>query len=225
MSPDSAFRASMTTGVTHERRTTSSDAETPTRVEAFHCFEQTLHRLRWKLIDLSYSYHRTVTPSESGFTFQSAGHNFKLDFHEFYGLIEEAIFNLLHVFRVPVYCGTLKPKENIVSGEIYNWLSQSYRPNVLEALNESRSLHDVLGTGDVSQALRKARQLSSRWFGREDAKVLPSDMNELKWILIEIMGGLEAVCVIAENEIETPLGKGRQVKVESCRVDMMDWEK
>ena len=218
---DALATGSTTTAERMQTGTTSFNSQTPTRLESFQCFEQTLRRLHWKLIDLDYSYQRTLTPSEPGFTVQDAARNFKLDFHEIYGLIHQAIVNLLHIFRISV--DHVAPKLNEVGTVFSAWSSPAYHHNVLKAIDENRSLHAILGTGDVSQAFWRAEELGKKWKD-PDAVETSLQSSGLAWILTEIMGGLEAAHVIAEKEVRTALGKQRQATVPSYTADEMDWE-
>ncbi|EXU95027.1 hypothetical protein X797_011889 [Metarhizium robertsii] len=215
--------ASMMTA-TEEASTASSDAATPARLQAFRCFEQTWHRLRWKLIGLSDSYRRTSIPLASGFTLKDAERNFKLDFEGFYALIEQAIVNLLHIFRVSVQRETSKPK---VGGLPLNgWSRHSYHHDVLKALEENDSLRATLGTGSVNQALWQAKELRNRWKDPGESEEVLSMMCDVRWIVMEIMGGLEAVYAVALKEVEIPMGKQRELRQAGGggAGDPMDWE-
>ncbi|EFY84229.1 hypothetical protein MAC_09723 [Metarhizium acridum CQMa 102] len=200
--------ASMMTA-TEEASTAYSDAGTPTRLQAFRCFEQTWHRLRWKLIGLSDSYRRTSIPLASGFTLKDAERNFKLDFEGFYALIEQAIVNLLHIFRVSVQRQRSKPK--IGGLPLNGWSRHSYHHDVLNALDENGSLRATLGTGSVNQALWQAKELRNRWKDPGESEEVSSRMYDMRWIVMEIMGGLEAVYAIALKEVEIPMGKQREI--------------
>ncbi|KAF5136287.1 hypothetical protein E5D57_000047 [Metarhizium anisopliae] len=215
------------TTATEEASTVSSDAGTPTRLQAFRCFEQTWHRLRWKLIGLSDSYRRTSIPLASGFTLKDAEHNFKLDFEGFYALVEQAIVNLLHVFRVSVQRETSKPRNGGLPARALNgWSSHSYHHDVLKALDENDLLRATLGTGSVNQALWQAKELRNRWKDPGESEEVSSRMYDMRWIVMEIMGGLEAVYAIALKEVEIPMGKQREIGRADGALewDPMDWE-
>jgi hypothetical protein len=167
---------------------------------------------------------------ESGFTITDAERNFKLDFQGFDVLIEQAIVDLLHIFRIPVQKRTHKPHEYELSGRVSNrWSSEKYH-DLLKALGKNRSLHATLAKCDVRQALRKARELRNRWENNEEAEGhLSLRMHDLRGIVTEIMGWLETAYTIAEQEVEIPMGKQRETGqtggVLECMGEPMDWEK
>ena len=113
----------------------------------------------------------------------------------------------------------------------------AYHHNVLTALgDEENPLHGVLGRGDVYHALWKAKELRNRWKdaageGDGDMVTPPTRMYDLRWILGQILGGLEAAYGLArervyaggaemmDGEQERP-GEGWEWMVEEA----MDWE-
>ncbi|KAF5131546.1 hypothetical protein E5D57_007901 [Metarhizium anisopliae] len=215
------------TTATEEASTVSSEAGTPARLHAFRCFQQTWHRLRWKLIGLSDSYRRTSIPLACGFTLKDAERSFKLDFEGFYALIEQAIVNLLHVFGVSVQRETSKPRNGgLPSRELNGWPRHSYHHDVLKALDENNLLRATLGTGSVNQALWQAKELKNRWKAPGESEEVSSGMYDVRWIVMEIMGGLEVVYAIALKEVEIPMGKQREIGQEDGTLEWgpMDWE-
>ncbi|KAF5580858.1 hypothetical protein FPANT_9155 [Fusarium pseudoanthophilum] len=171
--------------------TTSTTRLNPT--QAFHRFEQACQRLRWKYIDLQTSYHRALNPEEFGFLVTDAERNFKVDFHEFYAWIEQALVLLLMVFGISVSRGTL-----------YKTGNHTYHENVLTELEmPDCPVHEALGRGEVNQALRKAKELRNRWKDVTEGKETPPlKMYDLTWLVGQILGGLEVGYGIAAGRMQ-----------------------
>ncbi|KAG5981564.1 hypothetical protein E4U55_002820 [Claviceps digitariae] len=253
---NSASKTSTTTTVAASASNTSTapaDAASHARLrlQSFHRFEQTCQRLRWKFIDLQSSYERAVRPLEWSFTVEDAERNFKVDFHEFYAWIEQAIVFLLLVFGVTVGRGAAAATRGYWS----SWSSScgngaqgaeaargvgsshAYHHNVLKALEDKHNpLHGTLGAGDVNQALWKAKELRNRWKDAAEGKETPPlKMYDLRWIVMSILGGLEEAYGLAGREVqgdsdllrreEKSEGVGEQQEDGwEWMVESMDWE-
>lgn len=94
---------------------------------------------------------------------------FKLDFYEYYMLLERALVHLLGVFGITVSSGRSHTNGN-GSGRTHenaNGAARSthqYHHNVLAALDSKQNpLHPVLGVGEVRQHLLRAKELRNRW--------------------------------------------------------------
>ncbi|KAL6863416.1 hypothetical protein ACO1O0_003670 [Amphichorda felina] len=194
--------------------------------QSLHRLEQTCLRLRWKSLDLESSWARTSADAAAalGFDVAVAERNFKLDFYEFYSWIEQALVLLQSIFGVEI----------MSSG---GGGRHAYHHNVLTALGDADNpLHGVLGQGDVNHALWKAKELRNRWkdaAGEGDvaAATPPTRMYDLRWILGQILSGLEAAYCLARERVyaegaqevhgeqERP-GEGWEWMVE----EQMDWE-
>ncbi|RGP78478.1 transcription factor [Fusarium longipes] len=177
--------APLASSVTTSTRLTSS--------QALHRFEQACHRLRWKYVDLQNSYQRALHPDKFGFPVADAERNFKVDFHEFYVWIEQAIVLLLLVFDISV------PHTQRKFGERH-----TYHEDVINALEElSCPLFDVLGRGETNMALRKAKELRNRWKDASDGKETPPlKMYDLTWVVGQILTGLEAGHGIGAKKVD-----------------------
>jgi hypothetical protein len=105
---------------------------------------------------------------------------FKLDFFEYYMLIERALVHLLGVFGVdvprggataaaaaqqPPEVGGEKNKNKMgLAGSVWREGRHRYHANVLAALDrEDSPLRGTLGTGDVRAQLGRAKDLRNRW--------------------------------------------------------------
>lgn len=111
------------------------------------------------------------------------------------------------------------------------WSNHAYHHNVLKALDEEGNpLNGTLGTGDVNQALWKAKELRNRWKdAAEGRETPPLKMYDLRWIVTQILRGLEEAYMLAGREIEGDLvnGEDEGMVVEDgweWMVESMDWE-
>ncbi|KAG5973661.1 hypothetical protein E4U58_004599 [Claviceps cyperi] len=233
--PSPKKKTSSTATTTPPAAGTSSEL----RIQSFRRFEQTCHRLRWKFIDLQSSYDRALRPLEWKFTAQDAERNFKVDFHEFYAWIEQALVFLLRIFGVAVAragWGGGAGGARRGGGFSSSSSSHAYHHNVLKALEDTRNpLHGTLGRGTVIEALWKAKELRNRWKDAAEGKETPPlKLYDLRWIVASILGGLEEAYGLAGREVVqgSDLGLGREERSEGeeeedgweWMVEMMDWE-
>lgn len=140
-------------------------------------------RLRWKLPFLAEAY-RIATAEQNPSS--EAEIMFKIDFFEYYALLERAIVHLLAVFNITVSSSAAGPATR---GRVYNSTTSTnnddfnnsttggggggrhgsstmhrYHANVLSALeSETSPLTPVLGSGHVFEQLRQAKELRNRW--------------------------------------------------------------
>lgn len=210
-------------------------------------------RLRWKLPFLAEGYRlATLSAEENGVSAADVAHAeimFKIDFHEYYALLERAIVHLLGVFNIAVssaYRGA--PREN---GGGDNGFSargvgiHRYHANVLQALEEETTpLTPVLGSGRVHFLLRKAKELRNRWKTAdmtqderekdpyERKEVLPLASFDFDEIFMGIFAGLEEGYVRAKDHVDMCRKPGEveeDVVMDSeadwrFMVEGMDWE-
>ncbi|PHH68463.1 hypothetical protein CDD82_539 [Ophiocordyceps australis] len=204
-------------------------------IHALKRFEQTCGRIRWKAIDLSNAYQRTERPSNWSFSTLDAERNFKVDFHEFYVWIEQAVVLLLGVFGTSIDARPRRDTSTVPPA------GHAFHHNVLMALSdEMHPLHESLGTGDVKHALSKAKELRNRWkdvaLGQQQAQNPPLKMYDLEWIVAKVMTGLESAYAVAAQrvrlELETAgidleMQQAQAVEAEDewqWMVEPMDWE-
>lgn len=167
---------------------------------------------------------------------------FKIDFFEYYALLERCIVHLLAVFNITVSSSS--------RGRPYTHNSNSnaslhrYHANVLSALEEESSpLTPVLGSGHVFEQLRQAKELRNRWktadmtaeqvlrdpVGDRDV-VRPLESYDLEGILSAIFAGLEEGFVRAKEHVRLCRRGGEDVQDGGREegwefmVDAMDWE-
>lgn len=202
-------------------------------------------RLRWKLPFLAEGY-RLATLEIGDLGSDDVAHAeimFKIDFHEYYALLERAIVHLLAVFNIAVTSsrGPLNGSGN-GSGNGRSVGVHRYHANVLEALREQTTpLSPVLGSGSVYSQLQKAKELRNRWKtadltmeererqGERKDVVTLADFD-FEDILSGIFGGLEEAYVRAKDHVDKcvrPDEVPEQMNSEAdwgFMVDAMDWE-
>ncbi|KAL2795148.1 hypothetical protein BJX66DRAFT_172663 [Aspergillus keveii] len=213
-------------------------------------FMKIVARLKWKLPFLAEGYRLATLPPETGIDFDIAQAEimFKLDFHEYYALLERALVHLLGVFGIAV---SGVPKNAGWAGSGSGLASHRYHANVLDALDaKSSPLRSVLGSGSGERftQLKRAKELRNRWKTadlsqeekeREEAsfysaraqKVMPLESYDLEKILTVIFEGLEDAYRLAETyaaEHDTASnGRGEAAGADmdwDFIVDAMDWE-
>lgn len=143
-------------------------------------YTKIVRRLKWKLPFLAQGYnaatHRTYRTDEEDYDAQreEAELMFKLDFFEYYMLLERALVHLLGVFGIKVTGGFLgnggggggggRPTGHHRRGggvvhEHWERSDHRFHANVLEALDDPRNpLHEALGVDDVRFALARAKE-------------------------------------------------------------------
>ncbi|WYZ46600.1 hypothetical protein EsH8_IX_000825 [Colletotrichum jinshuiense] len=224
----------------------------PSAQQEFKRYIQIVRRLKWKLPYLSHGYHHAIArpgdPLYGGETdAEEAELMFKLDFYEYYMLLERALVHLLGVFGITI------SRDGWGGGPVRGVYgaaaTHSYHQNVIVALEmEDNPLHEALGTGEVLFHLRRAKELRNRWkyaeeasrlrgeAGRERAGTAPLESYDLDRIFRHIFAGFDAGYAVAEmkiaEEMNAGAGRGRGgygvVEMEEDEFDFMveamDWE-
>ncbi|KAH7309538.1 hypothetical protein B0I35DRAFT_440196 [Stachybotrys elegans] len=186
--------------------------------QAFRRFQQTCQRLRWKHVDLQSSYQRALNPEAAGFSVADAEVNFKLDWHEFYSWIEQALVLVFRVFGFEI---------RSQGGDATT--RHTYHHDVLRSLEDGDNpMRELLGTGDVYHALWKAKELRNRWKDAAEGKETPPlKMYDLSWVVSVILGGLEKAYVLAESRVGMVAGGSGLNDGEeewAWMAETMDWE-
>ena len=194
-------------------------------------YTKIVRRLKWKLPYLAAGYHKATDTNDEEEVRAEAELMLKLDFFEYYMLIERALVHLLGVFGISVPSGATDGV--IVNGRGGYERQHRFHQNVLEALNDrDNPLHTVLGTGDVYFALCKAKDLRNRWKRADEEH--PRDARvglqayDLEGMLELIFAGFDAGYEIAQARVDGMLegdscekpGEGQW----DFMVDAMDWE-
>ncbi|KAJ5189925.1 hypothetical protein N7472_008939 [Penicillium cf. griseofulvum] len=208
-------------------------------------FMKIVARLRWKLPFLAEGYRLATLEIGDVVSVEDVAHAeimFKIDFHEYYALLERAIVHLLAVFNISVTSSPRGPPD-IGNGIGRPVGIHRYHANVLEALREqSTPLSPVLGGGHVYLQLQKAKELRNRWKTadltseerekqgeRKDVATLAS--FDFEGIISDIFGGLEESYIRAKEHVdkcirpeEVPGNGGSSEADWGFMVDAMDWE-
>ncbi|KAH8703599.1 hypothetical protein BGW36DRAFT_369600 [Talaromyces proteolyticus] len=227
--------------------TTADPAGEPSPPQELARFMKIVSRLKWKLPFLSEAY--SFATSRDGVPPDDVAYAeimFKIDFHEYYALLERAIVHLLAVFGVSV-------NNRFQKSHVPRNGSHRYHANVLEALEkESCPLHPILGSGEVLGQLRRAKQLRNQWktadstederqqellaSSEKDKDTLPLESYDLENILTAIFVGLEEAYALAQGHVSaTPMAIETSSDAADPRpwntetgwdfiVDAMDWQ-
>ncbi|KAM7186521.1 hypothetical protein V8F20_011343 [Naviculisporaceae sp. PSN 640] len=206
-------------------------------------FTRIVRRLKWKLPFLGEGYARAVNRiGQDRSQADEAELMFKLDFFEFYALVERALVHLMGVFGIRISADMQPRKSNTTSPEALAGLRyHAYHENVLSALDDiGNPLHRVLGVGEVRRQLSRAKELrnlwktaaegqnendkrlaSSRWAGAGTRKVAaPLESYRLDEILDTIFAGFDAAFALAQRFVET----GQIWTLDDAGdVNMVDW--
>ncbi|KAJ6134645.1 hypothetical protein N7523_000967 [Penicillium sp. IBT 18751x] len=203
--------------------------------EELNRFMKIVARLRWKLPFLAEGYRLATLDTDTNMTSESQSEiMFKIDFHEYYALLERAIVHLLGVFNITVSSRA----RGLTSGSVHR-----YHANVLHALEQETSpLTPILGSGRVYALLRKAKELRNRWKTAdmtveerendpwERKEVVPLKDFDFEEILSGIFAGLEEAYIRAREHVELCRRPGEGVNEEGAEgdwtfmVEAMDWE-
>lgn len=221
--------------------TTTDPSGDPSPSQELARFMKIVARLKWKLPFLSEAYRLATTrtadlaPDDIAY----AEIMFKIDFHEYYALLERAIVHLLAVFGISV-------DSRFQKSHVLRNGSHRYHANVLEALEKKTCpLYPVLGKGLVQDQLRMAKQLRNEWKTADSGEdrrgkgqgSTSLDTYDLEVMLNAIFGGLEEGYALAQAKVPTGTG---EMEVDGNKVvdtnpwntetgwdfivDAMDWE-
>lgn len=199
-------------------------------------YTKIVRRLKWKLPFLSLAYHAAVAPADpSRVVAAEAELMFKMDFFEYYMLVERALVHLLGVFGITVSRGA-GPRggrqTDHLSGSRWGGGSEHrYHANVLAALDSRENpLRAALGTGEVRHQLRRAKDLRNRWktAGEEEEegsprKTGPLESYDLERILSCIFDGFDEAFLLAQAYVYGE-GGGMDVDAEEGGTEEQQWE-
>ncbi|KAI1099114.1 hypothetical protein F4804DRAFT_322785 [Jackrogersella minutella] len=228
----------------------SNDQPSPER--EFSRFLQIVERLNWKLPFLKQGYSRAkdnVGKTQS--QIDACEIQFKLDFHEFYMLIERALVRLMGIFGIVVkgdgiyINGTARLNnslgdmmdEDIDERPTQYLPNHYYHANVLSALQDPLNpLNSIFGEHKVRTQLMRAKDLRNRWKNIDEAdnvkiKPPPLETYNLELIVQTILEAIEkahnlAATSIRQNGGEPPtLADANPGKDDwEFMVEAMDWE-
>ena len=191
-------------------------------------FEKIAKRLSWKLFHLSAGFHRATSAAADPSERPHYEIMFKLDFYEFYMLLERALVHLLAVFDISV-SRDADPANGFRTPAGRRDADHAYHHNVLAALDSPDNvLHEVLGRGDVRTCLAKAKEMRNRWKYLDDqqsGRELGLAEYNVEAILETIVGAFEAAYDVARGAVESETAGEPEQQVDwDFMVDAMDWE-
>lgn len=203
--------------------TTTDPSGDPSPSQELARFMKIVARLKWKLPFLSEAYRLATThtadvaPDDVAY----AEIMFKIDFHEYYALLERAIVHLLAVFGVSV-------DSRFQKSHVLRNGSHRYHANVLEALEKRNCpLYPVLGKGLVQDQLQRAKQLRNQWKMADerqgqDQESAALETYDLEVMLNAIFSGLEEGYALAQASVPTETA---QMEIDSTKqaVDTGSW--
>ncbi|KAJ5183847.1 hypothetical protein N7492_001463 [Penicillium capsulatum] len=209
-------------------------------------FMKIVARLRWKLPFLAEGYRLATQVANNGVDMSpldvsEAEIMFKIDFHEYYALLERAIVHLLAVFNISVSSvgGKTKRATGLQSNgrEFYGSAGiHRYHANVLDALTEettppypdpwewAKELRNRWKTADMTQEEKEG----DPW--EKGRAILPLASYNFEEIFSGIFAGLEESYVRARSHVDmcrrpgdVDGGMGSEADWDFM-VDAMDWE-
>ncbi|EED18579.1 fungal specific transcription factor, putative [Talaromyces stipitatus ATCC 10500] len=208
-----------------QNNTPQSTTPSPSSAQELARFLKIVSRLKWKLPFLSEGYRLAtarfdMSPSDVAY----AEIMFKIDFHEYYALLERAIVHLLAVWGITVPNPRYKvtDPQNSTKGNVSSdrWsATHRYHATVLETLErESCPLYPALGSGSVRDQLRRAKQLRNRWktadspeedeqhrsaafSGTSGNNNVPLESYDLEGMITSIFSGLEQGHALAQQHV------------------------
>ncbi|KAI1411845.1 hypothetical protein F5Y13DRAFT_164470 [Hypoxylon sp. FL1857] len=220
----------------------------PSPEEEFSRLLKIIARLNWKLPFLKQGYSMAKdNAGKKQAQVEACEIQFKLDFHEFYMLIERALVRLMAIFGIVIkgngilIDGNFRANENMAHNgpvdangrPMHHW----YHANVLTALEDPKNpLNGIFGTPEVRKQLSRAKDLRNRWKNIDDAepekfKPPPLSTYNLDQIVQTILTAIEQAHEFAAEHIRKSGGKladdtDETVKQEDWEfmVDAMDWE-
>ena len=222
------------TTTTSTTTTTQSLPRLPASYNELTRYTKIVRRLKWKLPYLASGYRQAVDrvgPHVDQSRVAEAELMFKIDFFEYYMLIERALVHLLGVFGItvsPSFGGSHQHRMNGADapngGGYHHHHQHRYHANVLEALdNPDNPLHEALGSGDVRRQLWRAKDLRNRWKNVDDpdgggkngnykgaaTESAPLESYDLEHILVIIFEGFDRAFATAEQFVLAEMQRGR----------------
>ncbi|KAI3316897.1 hypothetical protein HD806DRAFT_516461 [Xylariaceae sp. AK1471] len=206
-------------------------------------FLKIVARLKWKIPFLEIGY--TTALNRVGKPQQEIDANeihFKLDFHEFYMLIERALVHLMGVYGIVIYAHLDANGNGYGVGNAHQSNSGTFRDrcqrhryheNVLLALdNRDNPLHETLGRPEVRKQFARAKELRNRWKNADDAdpgRFMPAPLEayNLEEILQAILGALEHAFFVTEQYVRQRnpgVDQNHPVSTADWTTDSDDWE-
>ncbi|KAK5630961.1 hypothetical protein RRF57_006676 [Xylaria bambusicola] len=206
-------------------------------------FLKIVSRLKWKIPFLEAGYAMAI--DRVGKPQQEIDANeihFKLDFHEFYMLIERALVHLMGVYDIVIYAqsdpngngyGVGSTTQSHSDGFRDRTQPHRYHENVLMALDDpANPLHQTLGQPGIRQQLARAKELRNRWKHADEADTgrfmpAPLEAYNLEEILQTVLLALEQAYFVTEafvRQRNPSSDQNQPVSTADWTTDSHDWE-
>ncbi|KAI1390651.1 uncharacterized protein F4822DRAFT_393921 [Hypoxylon trugodes] len=213
----------------------SLDQSSPER--EFSRFLKIVARLNWKLPFLKQGYSLAKdSDGKDPALVQGYEIQFKLDFHEFYMLIERALVRLMAIYGIVVkgtsivVNGNIRAKpesDNDASSENENLPLHWYHSNVLAALDDPRNpLKQLFEVSGAREQLKRAKDLRNRWKNLDEAEPRkypppPLSTYNLDYIVTTILSAIEQA---HERALEHFHGNGSELSNSIGASEGDEWE-
>lgn len=212
------------------------------RVQHFQTFQQLLRRLKWRSTSLLYSHHRAETchtdniicganffiTSDDGRA-NAAETMFKLDFFEYYALLERVLLHLLacydivisaeHASEIPLpqmhnYTERAPSKDTLIGdSQTFHGSQHRFHANLLLAFdNPKTALHPIFGIGTTREYLGIAKEFRNRWKEADQMSAGQEDISDLHRRYRRIVADLELDKMLMT--ILTALDQARSIAAE-----------
>ncbi|KAI0205074.1 hypothetical protein F4808DRAFT_272352 [Astrocystis sublimbata] len=220
--------------------TSTSTVQPSSREQLLSRFLKISARMKWKIPFLEIGYELAV--DRLGRPEQEVAANeihFKLDFHEFYMLIERALVHLMEIFGITIERvggGGGGPRiSNELRTQRDRYEQHRYHENVLRAMDSpANPLHEMLGRPDVLRQFFRAKELRNRWKHADDddsgrVRAPQLESYNLKEILSVILAALEQAYFFTDQYVRSQStsvgvnGNGHVNDNGSQPVSMADW--
>ncbi|KAI1801055.1 hypothetical protein F4811DRAFT_482412 [Daldinia bambusicola] len=200
-------------------------------------FLKIVARLNWKMPFLKEGYRMAIdNAAKPQAQVEACEIQFKLDFHEFYMLIERALVRLMGIFGIIV-----KNHGAVINGVFTLYGSSEsgqhqYHANVLRALEDPRNpLSAIFGVTEVRKQLMQAKDLRNRWKNIDEADpasppLAPLSAYNLELIVQTILAAIERAHTFTVEYVVAREGKPMNTSSDTGEkdwefiVDAMDWE-
>ncbi|KAI1814914.1 hypothetical protein GGS20DRAFT_369256 [Poronia punctata] len=228
---------------TNPPNTTSHQDQPSSPEQQLSRFLKIVARLKWKIPFLETGYR--IALDRAGKQQQDIDANeihFKLDFHEFYMLIERALVHLMGVYGIVIYPYTGPDGKGYGVGagsqsnpEAFRDRAQrhQYHENVLLALDSPENpLHGILGRPEVRRQFARAKELRNRWKNADEAdsgRFVPAPLEayNLEEMLQAILLALEQAFFVTEQYVRQrnpSINQNSPVSTADWTTNSEDWE-
>ncbi|KAI1262186.1 hypothetical protein F5Y18DRAFT_398854 [Xylariaceae sp. FL1019] len=192
-------------------------------------FLKIVARLKWKIPFLEAGYRLAVDRGgkEQHETYGNEMH-FKLDFHDFYMLIERALVHLMGVYGIIIYNG-----RNGNGSGVACYQPHRYHENVLNALDDHfNPLHTTFSQPLVRKHLRRAKELRNSWKDADADRptpmpTVPLEDYNLEEILQTILAALDQAFSVTERYIRDrnpDLNQNQPLSIADWTMNSDDWD-